>query len=82
VIVWRGLAEQAKRFFKKGTLVYIEGKLAHRNRQDKEGSTRKITEVVANTIRLLEKREYPNGANGKGNVSPPVVPAADDGSPF
>lgn len=62
VIVWRGLAEQAQRFFKKGKLVYIEGKLTHRNRQDKAGNTQKITEVVASTIRLLDKKEYPNQA--------------------
>ncbi len=64
VIVWRKLAEQAQRTFKKGKLVFIEGKLTHRKRQNKDGSIQKITEVVANTIRLLEKREYSSGASG------------------
>lgn len=57
VVVWRHLAERAERDFKKGKLVYIEGKLTHRKYQDKDGNDRYITEIVANNIRLCEKRE-------------------------
>ena len=57
VVVWRGLAEKAERELKKGKMVYVEGKLTHRKWQDKEGVDRYTTEVVANTLRLLEKRE-------------------------
>lgn len=57
IIMWRGLAESAERSLKKGSLAYIEGKLTHRKYQDKDGNDRYVTEVVANTFRLLEKRE-------------------------
>ena len=57
IVVWRHLAERAERDFKKGKLVYIEGKLTHRKWQDKDGNDRYTTEVVANNARLLEKRE-------------------------
>lgn len=57
IVVWRNLAERAERDLKKGKLVYIEGKLTHRKWQDKDGNDRYTTEVVANTFRLLERRE-------------------------
>ena len=60
VIMWRNLAERAERDLKKGKLVFVEGKLTHR-KYEKEGQTRYITEVVANTYRLLEKRENTGG---------------------
>lgn len=60
VVCWRGLADIAEKYFKKGSLVYVEGKLSNRSYQDKEGQNRYITEVVANVVRLLEKREGSN----------------------
>ncbi|NND07545.1 MAG: single-stranded DNA-binding protein [Saprospiraceae bacterium] len=57
IVAWRSLAERAEKTLKKGSLVYVEGKLTHRKYQDKDGNDRYITEVVANTFRLLEKRE-------------------------
>ena len=62
VIMWRNLAERAERDLKKGKLVFVEGKLTHR-KYEKEGQTRYITEVVANTFRLLEKRESSGNFN-------------------
>ncbi len=57
VVCWRGLAERAEQYLKKGSMVYVEGKLTHRKWQDKEGNDRYTTEVLANTWRSLEKRE-------------------------
>lgn len=57
IVCWRALAERAESQLKKGALTYVEGKLTHRKYQDKDGNDRYITEVVANTFRLLEKRE-------------------------
>ncbi|MCB0688395.1 MAG: single-stranded DNA-binding protein [Saprospiraceae bacterium] len=72
VVVWRSLAERAERSLKKGSLVYIEGKLTHRKYQDKDGTDRYITEVVANTIRPLDRKE--GGTSGYGGS----FPTADD----
>jgi single-strand DNA-binding protein len=73
VVVWRNLAERAERDLKKGKMVYIEGKLTHRKYQDKEGNDRYITEVAANTFRLLEKRE--NSGSGYTSNMPSEEPS-------
>ncbi|RMG83451.1 MAG: single-stranded DNA-binding protein [Bacteroidetes bacterium] len=74
VVLWRYLAEKAERDFKKGKLVYIEGKLTHRKYQDSEGKDRYITEVVASNARLLERRD---SSGFQGNF-----PSADDEPAF
>ena len=72
VVVWRSLAERAEKALKKGSLVYVEGKLTHRKYQDKDGNERYITEVVANTIKPLERRE-----GGSGNYGSSFPSATD-----
>ncbi|MBX2814468.1 MAG: single-stranded DNA-binding protein [Saprospiraceae bacterium] len=57
IVMWRALAERAERSLKKGSMIYVEGKLTHRKYQDKDGNDRYITEVVANTFRMLDRRE-------------------------
>ena len=57
IVAWRSLAEQAERQLKKGSLVFIEGKITHRKYTDANGIERRTTEIVANTMRSLEKRE-------------------------
>ena len=44
VVVWRWLAERAEQYLKKGSLVFIEGKLTTRKWQDKDGNNRYTTE--------------------------------------
>ncbi|MCB9309245.1 MAG: single-stranded DNA-binding protein [Lewinellaceae bacterium] len=57
VVVWRYQAEKAERELKKGSLVFIEGKITHRKYQTSDGQERFITEIVASTINALDKRE-------------------------
>jgi single-strand DNA-binding protein len=57
VVAWRGLAEYAEKNAKKGTMVYVEGKLTHRKYTDSNNIERYITEVLALALRSLEKRE-------------------------
>lgn len=80
VVVWRSLAERAQEYLKKGSLVYLEGKLTHRKWQDKDGNPRKTTEVVANYFRMLSSR---NGNSGEGgaNYMPNEEPAQTMSSP-
>ena len=75
IIAWRLHAERAEQQLKKGSLVYIEGKLTHRKWQDAEGKDRYTTEVVANYFRLLEKRE----SSGSGYAS--NFPGAEQAPP-
>ena len=79
VVVWRGLAERAQEYLKKGSLVYLEGKLTHRKWQDKDGNPRKTTEVVANYFRMLSSRNSNNG--GSSNYMPSEEPVQTSAAP-
>lgn len=57
IVVWRGLAEVAEKYLKKGYKVYVEGKLKKRSWQDKEGNTRYTTEVLAEELTILSRPE-------------------------
>ena len=56
VVLWRGLAEVAEKYVKKGELLYIEGRLRTRSWEDKEGLKRYTTEVFADTMRMLGRK--------------------------
>ena len=53
IVMWRGLAETAVKFIRKGSLVFIEGKLRTRSFIDKEGIKKYTTEVVADHFTML-----------------------------
>jgi len=63
VVMWNGLAGVAEKYLKKGSQVYIEGKLTTRKWQDKEGNDRYTTEIVARTMKMLGSRD--GGSNYK-----------------
>ena len=77
IVLWRGLAEIAEKYIRKGTKVYIEGKLKKRSWQDKEGNSRYATEVVGDDLTILtrndqsERNNAPYSPEGKpANHSP------------
>jgi single-strand DNA-binding protein len=57
IVLWRGLADLAEKYLHKGSLVYVEGKLKTRSYDDKEGQKKYVTEIVAEQIILLDKKE-------------------------
>ena len=61
------LAEIAGEYLKKGSSVYIEGRLRTRKWQDKDGQDRYSTEVVAESMQMLGKREGMGGSSGGGD---------------
>lgn len=56
VVLWRSLADLAHKYLQKGSLVYVEGKLKNRQYDDRDGTTRYVTEIVAEQIIMLDKR--------------------------
>lgn len=56
IVLWRGLAEVAEKYVRKGQKVYIEGKLKTRSWTDKEGISRYTTEIVADELTILSPR--------------------------
>ena len=53
IVLWRGLAEVAEKYLKKGASVYVEGKIKTRKWEDKEGNTRYNTEILADNMTML-----------------------------
>jgi single-strand DNA-binding protein len=56
IVVWAKQAEIAQQYLKKGSLVYIEGRIQSREWQDKEGQKRTSYEIVATNFRMLGSR--------------------------
>lgn len=54
IVIYQRLAEIAGEYLRKGSKVYIEGKLKTRKWQDKDGSDRYTTEIVANELQMLD----------------------------
>lgn len=61
VVAWRGLAEITEKYLRKGSKVYVEGKLRTRKWQDKDGQDRYTTEIQADEMTLLDR---PTGEPG------------------
>ncbi|MCP9770246.1 single-stranded DNA-binding protein [Lacihabitans sp. LS3-19] len=57
VVLWRGLAEMAEKYLKKGSMVCIEGKLRTRSYEDKNKEKRFVTEVIGDNVIMLDKKE-------------------------
>ncbi len=66
IVLWRGLADLAHKYLKKGSLVYVEGKLRTRSWEDKDKIKRFQTEIIGENLIMLEKRKE-NG-NETGDV--------------
>ena len=75
IVAWRGLAEVAEKYVKKGSKVYIEGKLRTRQWQDKDGVQRYTTEIQADQMILLDR---PSGdrSGGEAHAAPAQRQAA------
>ena len=63
IVLWRAMAEVAEKTVKKGSQVYIVGKIKTRSYVDKEGINKYITEILADTLLLLEKKQGPVSAS-------------------
>ena len=61
VVVWRQLAEISEKYLRKGSKVYVEGKLRTRKWQDKDGHDRKSVEIIADEMKMLDRREQTQG---------------------
>jgi single-strand DNA-binding protein len=78
VVVWRGLAEIAEKYLKKGNQVYIEGKLRTRKWQDKDGKERYTTEIVGDNMQMLGKKDENSSVSNSGSPDTPEVDNKND----
>ncbi len=87
IVVWRRLAEICGQYLRKGSQVYIEGRLQTRSWEDKQGNQRKTTEIVARDMQMLGARSEGNGARSEAGAGTPefaaeTVKIEDDDLPF
>ena len=57
IVIWRALAESAQKLLKKGTQVYIEGKIQTRQWNDKDGAKKQITEINCENFVILQRKD-------------------------
>jgi single-strand DNA-binding protein len=74
VVMFDRLGEIASEYLRKGSQVYIEGRLQTRKWQDKEGKDRYTTEIVANEMQMLGGRGGAGGSGGQGSGSGASAP--------
>ncbi|MBI4215432.1 MAG: single-stranded DNA-binding protein [Parcubacteria group bacterium] len=69
IVAWRKLAETCNQYLKKGSRLYIEGRLQTRSWQDQNGVTKYRTEIVADSMIMLDRRSdgdaRPSGNSGQ-----------------
>jgi single-strand DNA-binding protein len=88
ISAFRRLGEIAGEYLKKGSKVYIEGRLQTRKWQDANGQDRYSTDIVANELQMLDSRggNMGEGAPAQAAAAPAEVPAGaesfDDDIPF
>jgi single-strand DNA-binding protein len=75
VVAWERLAETCNEFLRKGSKVYIEGRLQTRKWTAQDGQERQMVEVVANEMLLLDSRQQggPQGGGGYSDERPAPV---------
>lgn len=74
IVLWRGLAELAQKYLHKGSLIYVEGRLRTRSWEDREGNKKFATEIVADNLIMLDKRN-----DGSTSGLSQSLPQADEG---
>ena len=86
VVLWGGLSKVTEKWVKKGDLIYIEGKIATRKWQDKEGNDRYTTEIVCSKLQMLGgKKETQDASRHPPALSPEDAPnnnSNSDNVPF
>ena len=92
IVLWRGLAEVAEKYVKKGTQLYIEGRIRTRSWDDKDGNKRYTTEINGDVMQLLGRRsdagsdqapsrevsQPSNSSNSNQPMDTPDIDGADD----
>lgn len=89
IVLWRGLADVAEKYLRKGNSIYVEGKIVTRKYTDKDGAERSITEIVGDNMTMLggPKRDDsgynpPPQENKSEDASEPAAQEPQDDLPF
>ena len=83
IVLWRGLAQTAEKYVRKGDKLYIEGKIRSRSYDDQNGVKRSIVEIFADNMEMLTPRGTTQSQQPMQQpVQQPVVENPSDDLPF
>jgi len=68
IVVWRGLAEIVEKYVRKGSLLYVEGRLRSRSYDDKDGVKRFVVEILADAVNIVGPK--PEGSQTSATQQP------------
>jgi single-strand DNA-binding protein len=84
IVAWRRLGEICGEYLKKGSQIYIEGRLQTRSWEDQDGNKRWTTEIIAQNMQMLDSQGKGGSDAYGGAVPPPEEPinVPEDDIPF
>ncbi len=82
IVVWRKLAEICSQYLKKGSHVYIEGRLETRTWEDQTGNKRYTTEILAEQMKMLDSRESAEQLADSPPLTQDTPDMSEDDVPF
>ncbi len=72
--VWRGTAEFVEKYVRKGTQLYVEGKIRTENWEDREGNKRYTTKILVDSLQLLSRKDD----NNVESAAPPAIESQEN----
>lgn len=84
IVMWRRLAEIAGQYLRKGSKIFVEGRIQTRSWQDQSGNKRYMTEIVAENMQMLDRKPQgvssfqpasPDANRGEPAAQPPASPS-------
>ena len=82
IVAWRNSADIVERYVKKGTQLYIEGRIRTRSWTDQTGNKRYTTEINVDNLQLLGRRPDENGAPAQPVGAPAAAPVYEQPAPI
>jgi single-strand DNA-binding protein len=76
-VAWRKTAEFLTKYFTKGSMIVVSGRLQIRQWKDKDGNNRRSAEIVADNVYFGESKNSNSGGNSDNSVANPAAPASD-----
>jgi single-strand DNA-binding protein len=82
IVTWGRQAEIAKEYLKKGSPIFIEGRIQYRTYNDRDGNKRYITEIVAQSLQMLGRKGAEAAPEVPVETEVETPPASDEDIPF
>ncbi|PID95075.1 MAG: single-stranded DNA-binding protein [Bacteroidetes bacterium] len=81
ITVWRGLADVAEKYLRKGSKIYLEGRIRTREYTDRDGNKRYFTDIQGDTFQMLDRLNNNDSDKGYPQSQPQSAPAKQPENP-